>query len=174
MAIGEKLWEGKGKSMGMMIESVESDGVVMMTTWVAQMKGMGKAKGIDGQVTFSSKVKMGPSGAGISQGQGILNTMTSEMAVIKGYGFGKPVMDKAKAVGLWTLMSMSPNLALDERCSGDCDDGRRPTVVGVHGNGLGMEVVATTKFQTNNPLVSCTGLTASEVISASFILAILA
>jgi hypothetical protein len=111
MAIGEKLWEGKAKSTTTVIKSIEPDGVLMMATWAAQMKGFGKAKGVDGQVMFSSKIKMGPNGAGISQGQGILNTMTGDMAVIKGYGYGKPVMDKAKSVGIWTLMSMSPKLA---------------------------------------------------------------
>ena len=111
MAIGEKLWEGKGKSQTTIIKGVESDGVWIMATWMAQLKGMGKAKGMDGQVTFSGKIKMGPNGAGISQGQGILATMTGDMAVVKGYGYGKPVMDKAKSVGIWTFMSMSPKLA---------------------------------------------------------------
>src|SRR5271157_5359523 len=111
MAIGEKLWEGKGKSQTTTIKAVEADGVVIMATWTAQLKGMGKAKGMDGQVTFSGKIKMGPNGAGVSMGQGIFATMTGDMAVVKGYGYGKPVMDKAKSVGIWTFMSMSPKLA---------------------------------------------------------------
>ncbi len=32
MAIGEKLWEGKGKSTGTIIKDVESDGVWIMAT----------------------------------------------------------------------------------------------------------------------------------------------
>ena len=47
MAIGEKLWEGKGKSGASFIKSVGMDGVTSMYTWTAQMKGMGKAKGVD-------------------------------------------------------------------------------------------------------------------------------
>jgi hypothetical protein len=111
MAIGEKLWEGKGKSQTTVIKGVEADGVWIMATWTAKMMGMGKAKGMDGQVTFSGKIKMGANGAGISMGQGIFSTMMGDMAVIKGYGYGKPVMDKAKSVGIWTFMSMSPKLA---------------------------------------------------------------
>ena len=111
MAIGEKLWEGKGKSQTTIIKDVEADGVGIMATWTAQLKGMGKAMGMDGQVTFSGKIKMGPNGGGVSMGQGIFTTMTGDMAVVKGYGYGKPVMDKAKSVGIWTFMSMSPKLA---------------------------------------------------------------
>jgi len=37
--------------------------------------------------------------------------MTGDMAVVKGYGYGKADMDKAKSVGIWTFMSMSPKLA---------------------------------------------------------------
>ncbi len=47
MAIGEKLWEGKGKSGASFIKSVGMEGVTSMYTWTAQMKGMGKAKGVD-------------------------------------------------------------------------------------------------------------------------------
>ena len=47
MAIGEKLWEGKGKSGASFIKSVGIEGVTSMYTWTAQMKGMGKAKGVD-------------------------------------------------------------------------------------------------------------------------------
>ena len=111
MAIGEKLWEGPGKSQTTIIKSVEGDGVYIMATWTTLLKGMGKAKGVDGQVTFSGKIKMGPNGAGISMGQGIFRTMTGDMAMVKGYGYGKPVKDKAKSVGIWTFMSMSPKLA---------------------------------------------------------------
>jgi hypothetical protein len=37
--------------------------------------------------------------------------MTGNMSVVQGYGYGKTVMDKAKSMGIWTFMSMSPKLA---------------------------------------------------------------
>jgi hypothetical protein len=111
MAVGEKLWEGKAKAQSTIIKGADSEGVWLLATWMAEMKGMGKAKGVDGTILFTSKVNMGPSGAGISMGQGLLTTMTGDMAVIKGYGYGKPVKDKAKSVGIWTYMTMSPKLA---------------------------------------------------------------
>jgi hypothetical protein len=51
MVLGEKLWEGKGKSVGAgLIKSVGMDGVTSEYSWMAQVKGMGKAKGIDGSI----------------------------------------------------------------------------------------------------------------------------
>jgi hypothetical protein len=111
MAIGEKLWEGKAKSMATAIKGVGPDGVKIESTWMAQLKGMGKAKGWDGAVTFTGNILMEPSGAGWSMGQGLLNFMSGDMAVVKGSGFGKVEMGKSKSVGIWSFMSMSPKLA---------------------------------------------------------------
>lgn len=46
MAIGGKLWEGEAKAMGMTIKGANADAVMMEYTWMAQLKGMGKAKGL--------------------------------------------------------------------------------------------------------------------------------
>jgi len=56
----------KCKSQTTIIKGVEADGAWIMATWTAQLKGMCKARGVDGNVTFSGKIKIGPSGAGIS------------------------------------------------------------------------------------------------------------
>jgi hypothetical protein len=98
MAIGEKLWEGKAKAATTIIKGV--DGVWIMATWMADMKGRGKAKGVDGKITFSSKSRWVQTVQESGMGQGILATVTGDMAVVKGYGYGKPVMDKAKSVGI--------------------------------------------------------------------------
>lgn len=110
MAIGEKLWEGKGKTTVMTIEGLGSDGVEMKATWVAQLKGFGKAKGMDGQVTYTGNLKMKPDGSGISVGNGVFNTMTGEMAVAKGYGYAKMEAGRGKSVALWNFMTMAPKL----------------------------------------------------------------
>ena len=44
MAIGEKLWEGKGKSGASFIKSINMEGVTSMYTWTAQMKAWEKLK----------------------------------------------------------------------------------------------------------------------------------
>ena len=111
MAIGEKLWEGKAKSMTTLIKDVNSEGVSIVASWMAQLKGVGKAKGLDGTLSFTGKIMMGPNGAGWSHGQGIFNLMTGEMAVVKSSGIGKIEAGKGKSIGLASFMSMSPKLA---------------------------------------------------------------
>jgi hypothetical protein len=111
MVIGEKLWGGKAKSMGMTIKGTGPEGVKLEVTWMAQLKGMGKAKGVDGAVTFTGKLLMEPpAGNGWSHGQGIINFMSGDMAVVKGSGYGKVEMGKSKSVGIWSFMTMSPKL----------------------------------------------------------------
>ncbi|MGA2680986.1 MAG: hypothetical protein ABSF44_04210 [Candidatus Bathyarchaeia archaeon] len=111
MAIGEKLWEGKAKSTMMAIKGADAGGVTIEATWMAQLMGMGKAKGWDGSIIFTGKTMMAPSGVGESMGTGMLNFMSGDMAVVKGSGVGKVEMGKSKSVGVWSFMSMSPKLA---------------------------------------------------------------
>ncbi len=68
MAIGEKLWEGKGKSGASFIKSVGMEGVTSMYTWTAQMKGMGKAKGVDCNLNVTGKSMTPPKGLALNNG----------------------------------------------------------------------------------------------------------
>ena len=110
MVIGEKLWEGKAKTMGMSIKGANADGVMLEYTWMAQLKGMGKAMGVDGQVLFTGNTMISPTGGGTTMGTGMFTTMTGDMAVIKGSGYGKPEMGKGKGLGIWSFMTMSQKL----------------------------------------------------------------
>ncbi|HMK93992.1 MAG TPA: hypothetical protein VK536_01195 [Candidatus Limnocylindrales bacterium] len=112
MAIGEKLWEGKGKSGGPgFIKSIDMSGVKSVYTWTAEMKGMGKAKGVDGNLNVTGLSKMPPKGLGGSMDQGVFMTMTGDMAVVKGMALSKMSMDKKPtSVGLWSMMTMSEKL----------------------------------------------------------------
>jgi len=110
MVIGEKLWEGKAKTMEMAIKGADANGVKMEYTWVSQLKGMGKAKGVDGQVMFTGNTVISPTGVGGTMGTGLFTTMTGDMAVIKGSGYGKPEMGKGKGLGIWSFMTMSQKL----------------------------------------------------------------
>jgi hypothetical protein len=67
MTIGEKLWEGKAKTMGMALKGANADGVMLEYTWSAQLKGMGKAKGVDGQVMFTGNTVISPTGEAAQQ-----------------------------------------------------------------------------------------------------------
>ena len=58
MVLGEKLWEGKGKSAGQgLIESIGMDGIKSVYSWMAEMKGVGKASGFDGNIHVTTKMK---------------------------------------------------------------------------------------------------------------------
>ena len=112
MVIGEKLWEGKGKSGANFIKSINIEGVTSMYTWTAQVKGMGKAKGIDCNLNVTGVSNTPPQGLATSTDQGMLMTMTGDMGTIKGYDLMKMVPGaKPSSVGLWSFMTMSKKLA---------------------------------------------------------------
>jgi hypothetical protein len=111
MVIGEKLWEGKGKSGASFIKYVGMDGVTSMYTWTAQMKGMGKAKGVDCNLNVTGKSMSPPKGIAASKDQGMMMTMTGDMGIIKGFDLMKMVPGaKPTSVGLWSFMTMSEKL----------------------------------------------------------------
>lgn len=112
MAIGEKLWEGKAKSAGPgAIKYVGAEGVVSEYSWMAQMKGMGRAKGADLNINVTAISKMRPKGVPKSKDQGMFMTATGDMGVLKGLDLMKMTMgSNPKAVGLWTFMTTSEKL----------------------------------------------------------------
>ena len=59
MVIGEQLWVGEGKPQIMIVQDVGSDGVAVEFTWYGEVKGTGKAKGIDGGIVFTGR-KLAP------------------------------------------------------------------------------------------------------------------
>ena len=101
----------KAKTMGMAIKGANADGVSLEYTWMADVKGMGKAKGVDGNILFTGNTMISPTGGGGTMGTGMFTTMTGDMAVIKGSGYGKPEGAKGKGVGIWNFMTMSQKLA---------------------------------------------------------------
>jgi hypothetical protein len=111
MAIGEKLWEGKGKSGAGFIKSVGMEGVTSVYTWTAQMKGMGKAKGADLNLNVTGMSMAPPKGVAWSKDQGQMMSMTGDMGILKGVSLMKMVMGQnPTSVGLWTFMTMSEKL----------------------------------------------------------------
>ncbi len=55
MVLGEKLWEAKGKSVGpSFIKSIGMEGVTSIFAWMAEVKGMGRAKGVDGNINVTA------------------------------------------------------------------------------------------------------------------------
>ena len=110
MVLGQKIWEGKGKSTGPgIIKSIDMQGVTSLYTWTAELKGVGRAKGVDGNLNVTGVSMTPPKGMGMSKDQAIFMTMTGDMAVAKGMDLMK-MGAKPMAVGLWSFMTMSEKL----------------------------------------------------------------
>ncbi len=111
LVLGEKLWEGKGKSAGPgFIKYVGMEGVASMYTWTAQLKGMGRAKGADLNLNATGKSWMAPKGVGKAKTQGVFMTATGDMGVFKGTDLSKMMGTKPGAVGLYSFMTTSEKL----------------------------------------------------------------
>jgi hypothetical protein len=110
MVLGEKLWEGKGKGNPGFIKSINMEGVTSVYTYSADLKGMGRAKGMDLMLHVTAKGMMPPKGVASESDQGTLMNMTGDMAVMKGYGLMKMTGAKPMSVGLWSFMTMSEKL----------------------------------------------------------------
>jgi hypothetical protein len=112
LVIGEKIFEGKGKSQGpSYIETINADGVTSMYAWTAQLKGIGKAKGIEATVNVTAKSMTPPKGVAASKDKAMLFTTTGDMAVARGLDLMKMVPGaKPSSVGLWSFMTMSEKL----------------------------------------------------------------
>ncbi len=109
--LGEKLWEGKGKSSGpSFIKSVGMEGVTSMYSWSAQAKGMGRAKGSDINIHVTAFGIMPPKGVAAEKDQGTFMTMGGDMGVLKGFGLMRMAAGNPSAVGLWSFMTSSDKL----------------------------------------------------------------
>ncbi len=103
--------EGKAKTMSMTIKGANADGVLFEHTWTAQVKGLGKASGVDGSILLTENVLVSPTGGAGSTGSGLFSTVTGETAVIKASGAGKSEGAKGMGLSVWSFMTMSQKLA---------------------------------------------------------------
>lgn len=113
MVLGQKLWEGTGKSNGVgLIKSVKMDSITSEYSWTAQVKGMGCAEGLDGIINVTAISETYPKGIGKANDQGIFMMTNGEMCVLKGSDRLKMASGgNPAAVGLWTFMTHSEKLS---------------------------------------------------------------
>lgn len=111
MILGEKLWEGKGKTMGMAVKSVSANGASQEFTWMATVKGSGCAEGVDGNILITAMGMKEAIGLGIAKGQGMMTTNSGEVAFIKSYDISKMEDGKGKAIGVWSFMTAAEKLS---------------------------------------------------------------
>ena len=120
MVIGEKLWEGKAKTMSTAVKRTHANGVKLEYTWMVQLKGMAKAKGFDGQVLFTGNIVISPTGEAGTLGTGLFTIMTGDMAVFKGSGYGRPEETKRQRLRHLEFHDHVAKAVVDER--GSCFD----------------------------------------------------
>ena len=110
MILGEKLWEGKGKTLAMTVKDVGLEGARLEFTWVAKLIGAGKAKGYDVTLTVTGSKTADFLGAGPTTGQGVFFTKDGDMVMIKSSGYGTPQHGKGKSVEIWSFIAAAQNL----------------------------------------------------------------
>jgi hypothetical protein len=111
VGIGEKLWEGNGKTQLMTVQEVNADGVTVEFTWSGDLIGVGHAKGVNGTIVFTGRklaTISGP-GKGSTKGQGILFAKGGLVA-IKSTGYGNPKWENTKSVEIWNFLTASHKL----------------------------------------------------------------
>jgi hypothetical protein len=109
MGLGQKLWESKSKSNPDFIKDIKMEGITSVYSWMAQMKGVGKAKNVDCNLKVTGMSMTPPKGIGKSKDQGVLMTTTGDMAIVKGIDLMK-MGPKPMEVGLCSFMTMPEKL----------------------------------------------------------------
>jgi hypothetical protein len=110
VVIGERLWQGKARTIINVVKSVSKEGADLEYTWEAQLKGAGKAKGFDGALTFTGNTTINSTGGGTTVGSGIFTTAAGDIVVIKGCGYAKPEAGRGRSIAIWRFIAMSEAL----------------------------------------------------------------
>ncbi len=112
LGIGEKLWEGDGKTQLMTVQDVSADGVTVEFTWYGKLKGVGRAEGVDGTIVFTGRklASFSGPGKGSTKGQGILFAKGGLVAA-KSSGYGNPKWEGTKSVEIWSFVAASHKLS---------------------------------------------------------------
>jgi hypothetical protein len=109
LVLGEKLWEEKGKAIGMAIKSIGPEGVHMEETFTSTVKGFGRSPNGTNMGTLNIVTR--PDGFFSGTGQGIFTTQDGDSVVWKLHGIGKPEAGKHKGVYTLEFMTTSQKLS---------------------------------------------------------------
>lgn len=109
MVLGEKIWEEKGKMMGMSIKSIGPEGVHMEETFASEVKGLGRAP--SGRNIGTINVIETHGGFSSGTGQGYLVTQEGDSVVWKCYLLGKSEAGKTKSLNIIQFMTNSQRLS---------------------------------------------------------------
>jgi hypothetical protein len=110
LVIGQKLFEETVRTTGVTFKNTGPEGVTTELNASGEIKGFGKAQGVDGVIMGTMIDISSPSGMSTGTGQGMLMTKDGEMAVWKMTYSGKMIEGKQKWVGVMTFMTMSKKI----------------------------------------------------------------
>ena len=109
MVLGEKIWEQKGKVIGMSIKSIGPEGVHMEQTFTSTVKGFGRNP--NGTNMGTLDLVQAADGSSSGSGQGIFTSQDGDSVAWKFYFLGKMEEGKSRAVGIIKFMTASQKLA---------------------------------------------------------------
>jgi len=109
LVLGEKMWEEKGKIIGMSVKSVGSEGVRMEETFASDIKGLGRVP--SGRNVGTLDISESPGGFFSGTGQGLFTTQDGDVVVWKVYSIGKLEAGKSKSVNILRFMTTSQKLS---------------------------------------------------------------
>ena len=108
LVLGEKMWEEKGKAIGVSVKSVGSDGVHVEESFATECKGLGRFP--SGRNIGTIDVVETPRGFS-GTGQGIFTAQDGDAVVWKCYGLGKLEAGKDKGLFIIQFMTASQRLS---------------------------------------------------------------
>jgi hypothetical protein len=109
MAMGEKLFEEKGKYTMTFVESVDAAGITMKQSFSSMLTGFGRFP--SGMNMGSGTAWLKPEGKAFSKWCGMMMTEDKEMIVWNASGNGKQEGDELKGVVVVTFMTKSEKYA---------------------------------------------------------------
>jgi hypothetical protein len=109
LVLGEKMWEEKGKIVGVSVKSVGPEGVHMEENFATEVKGLDRVP--SGRNMGTLNYVETPGGFFSGTGQGIFTTQDGDSVVWKCYFLGKPEAGKYKSVNIIQFMTTSQKLS---------------------------------------------------------------
>jgi len=109
MVVGEKMWEEKGKIIGISVKSIDTEGAHMEETFTSEVKGLGRAP--SGRNIGTMNVTQRTGGTFNGTGQGYFTSLEGDSVVWKLYFYGKPEAGKNKTLFLVQFFTASQKLA---------------------------------------------------------------
>ncbi len=109
MAMGEKVFEEKGKMTMTMVESIDANGVVMKQSFNSDLMGVGKFP--SGMIMGTGTIWIGMDEKAHGTWQGLMTTQDNETIVWEGTGHSKRHKGVIRGIMVMTFMSKSEKYA---------------------------------------------------------------